>query len=83
MEKIVYTLKRKKDTNELHLFEGKMVSDDECRSNLKSVCGMMEHSEGENIFQCEDEQSARERCAKLGRQVCGVCVSTLYATFKK
>ena len=83
MGKIAYTLKRRKDTNELHLFEGEMVSDDECKSKSTSVCGMMEHSEGGNIFQCEDEQTARERCAKLGRQVCGVCVSTLYATFKK
>jgi len=44
---------------------------------------MMNKEESEKkIFACKDENEARKRCAEIGRDVCGVCVSNLYASFK-
>lgn len=76
-----YTLKKKKNTGELHLFEGAM-SDKSCTSNDLSICEKMKKSDSEaNIFQCFDESDARKECAKIGRAVCGICVSHLYTTY--
>lgn len=76
-----YTLKKKRDTGELHLFKGRM-TEDGCTSKQISICEMMDKSESaENIFQCYDEDKARKKCAEIGRDVCGVCVSHLYATY--
>lgn len=78
----VYTLKKMKDTDECHLFKGKITSTDKCSSNAKSICKKMSKSESEkNIFACEDEDTARSMCAKEGRKVCGPCVSHIYATY--
>ena len=78
-----YTLKRKNETEELHLFEGEFTEADKCTSGFKSICGMMAKADSSgNIFACLDENDARIECAKLGRKVCGVCVSHLYATYK-
>jgi len=75
-----YTLKKKNYTGELHLFKGKM-SEKSCTSENASICKMMEKEESEkNIFACKDENTARKRCAEIGRDVCGVCVSSLYTT---
>ncbi len=79
-----YTLKKSEDTAELHLFEGNLTPNGPkvCTSGISSVCGKMEASQSEgNIFACKTEQDARERCAKQGRSVCGICVSHLYADF--
>ena len=82
MSKIVYTLKKKKNTDELHLFEGGMSSDNKsCTSNQKSICKEMEKSEStENVFTCYEEKAARIRCAEIGRLVCGTCISHFYKT---
>jgi hypothetical protein len=78
----VYTLKKMKDTNECHLFKGKMTDIDKCSSSAKSICNKMSKSESEkNIFACKDEDAARTKCAKQGRKVCGPCVSHLYETY--
>lgn len=77
-----YTLKMKKDTKEYHLFKGTMKPDG-CTSGQSSICEKMDKSESaKNIFACQDENSARTKCAELGREVCGICVSHLYATYK-
>jgi hypothetical protein len=77
-----YTLKKKNDTGELHLFKGKM-TEKSCTSEKTSICKMMDKAESEkNIFTCKDEDTAREKCAEIGRDVCGVCVSNLYASYK-
>jgi hypothetical protein len=34
-----------------------------------------------NIFACADEDLARKKCAEIGREVCGICVSHLYTTY--
>lgn len=76
-----YTLKKKKDSCELHLFIGNMKPDG-CTSNDISICKKMNKSESiQNIFACYDEATARKKCAEIGRTVCGICVSHLYATY--
>lgn len=81
MSKIVYTLKQKKDTKELHLFEA-TPSKDGCIPKTKSICNKMSKNESSgNIFACQSEVIARTECAEIGRDVCGTCVSHLYATY--
>ena len=76
-----YTLKKKKDTNELHLFEGTMTKDG-CTSSQKSICNKMDKSESAgNKFTCYTEDEARKKCAEIGRAVCGICISHLYNTY--
>ena len=83
MEKIVYTLKKKKDTEELHLFEAVPAEDNRCTPKKMSICKKMSKDESEgNIFACESEDNARTKCAKIGRQVCGICVSHLFTTYE-
>jgi hypothetical protein len=78
---IAYTLKKKKATGEYHLFEGKM-TEDGCTSKQVSICEKMDKSESTgNIFACEEEDSARKKCAKIGRAVCRICVSQFYTTY--
>jgi len=75
-----YTLKKKKDTKELHLFEGDMTPEG-CNSASTSICEKMKKSESEkNVFTCFNEDEARKKCAEIGRDVCGICVSHLYST---
>ena len=82
MSEVVYTLKKKKGTEELHIFKGRMTQPDRCNANELSICKEMkkEESIGDNIFACESEHQARISCAGLGRSVCGTCVSDLYLT---
>jgi hypothetical protein len=80
---IAYTLKKRKDTEEYHLFEGIFIEENKCNTHLtkKSICGEMDKTQNEkNIFECKNEQEARELSAKLGRKVCGTCISHLYET---
>jgi hypothetical protein len=78
----VYALKKDKNTDELHLFEGIMTEANKCNIGAMSVCKGMNKSESEsNIFACQSESVVRIECAKIGRGVCGVCVSHLYTTY--
>ena len=85
MNQDAFTLKKKKNTKELHLFIGKMTSDNAgCTSVLLSICQKMDRAESEsNIFSCETEVIARKKCAEIGKEVCGICVSSLYANYEK
>ncbi|MER0045464.1 hypothetical protein BV921_22320 [Pectobacterium odoriferum] len=80
-----YTLKEHNESGELHLFEGDMYinnPDFKCNSKSKSICNKMEKSESKlNKFSCKTEQEAREKIAKIGRKVCGICVSHLYESY--
>ncbi len=77
-----YTLKKRKDTNELHLFKGKM-TEEGCTSKQISICEKMDKSESVgNRFACKTEEEARKKCAEIGRNVCGICVSHLYANYE-
>jgi hypothetical protein len=76
-----YTLKKKKITGECHLFEGRM-TEEGCTSKQISICGKMDKSESaENIFACEEEASARRKCARIGKAVCSICVNRFYTTY--
>ncbi|HEX7493600.1 MAG TPA: hypothetical protein VF346_05225 [Bacteroidales bacterium] len=76
-----YTLKKKKGTGEYHLFLGKMTAEG-CTSKEVSICGRMDKSESSgNDFACEEEDSARKKCAKIGKAVCGECVSQFYISY--
>ena len=80
-----YTLKEHKDSGEFHLVEGEMYVNDpnhKCNSQKKSICKKMDTSDNkENRFTCATEQEAREKIAKIGRKVCGTCVSHLYESY--
>lgn len=80
-----YTLKRSGKTEELHLFEGDLTpnnKDHKCTSDTKSICeGMLKSDSSGNVFACKTEHDARMECAALGRKVCGVCISHLYASY--
>jgi len=76
-----YTLKKKKDTGEYHLFIGKMTAEG-CTSREISICGKMNKSESSgNSFGCEEEDSARKKCSKIGKAVCRDCVSFFYTKY--
>lgn len=76
-----YTLKRKKNTEEYHLFEGDF-SQEPCTSQNLSICKKMYKSESQgNAFTCFNEEQARKQIAEIGRPVCGVCTSHLYTAY--
>jgi hypothetical protein len=76
-----YTLKKRKETKEYHLFEGDF-SQNPCTSKHESICQKMDKSESEgNIFQCLGDNDARKQIAEIGREVCGTCASHLYTTY--
>jgi hypothetical protein len=77
----VYSLKKKQNTNEMHLFEC-TPSVLRCICNQKSMCGKMDLNEPHtNEFLCVYENDARLKIANKGRQVCGNCTSQLYTTY--
>lgn len=80
---IVYSLKKNRKTAELHLFTGTMNPDaSTCSVTQLSICQKMAKTDGDAyIFACQDEGAARKQAAARGREVCGTCVSSLYATF--
>jgi len=76
-----YTLKKKKVTGEYHLFEGRMTVEG-CTSKQFSICGKMDKTDSSgNTFSCEEEDSARKKCAKIGKAVCIDCVNHFYTTY--
>jgi hypothetical protein len=77
----LYSLKKKVNTNEMHLFEC-TPSVSSCFCNQKSMCAKMDKNEPHtNEFLCNDENAARVKIANKGRQVCGNCTSQLYTTY--
>jgi hypothetical protein len=80
MAKIIYTLKEHPRTGEYHLFEAKPTSSTQCMPEKKSMCTQMDNIKG-FIFACASEEEAFDKCAKLGRKVCGNCMKELYGTY--
>ncbi len=82
----VYTIRVSNESNEHHIYEGEWIPESEpksCSNKLKSICQKALRSESKLLGKttnCMGEQAARNRAAELGRKVCGVCVSSLYAT---
>lgn len=85
MSKIVYTLKRKANTGELHLFRASITQvspSTKCLAMQKSICQKMNKDEADATPRaCMDEGLARTTCATVGRVVCGACVSHLYESY--
>lgn len=84
----VYSLKKKKSTQEIHVFEMTQVSVGNCISSGKnSFCNKVGENEVEECTltgittRCLTENGARVTAAKIGRQVCGVCVSKFYESY--
>ena len=83
MANIVYCLKKKFRTEELHLFKGVLNVGNSYSYEELSVCQKMHINENIEIkFSDKPEDIARTECAELGRQVCGTCVSNLYGDYK-
>lgn len=78
-----YSLAKKVNTEELHLFEGQM-TENACTAAALSICRKMNRKEESAgwQFSCKDEEEARVLCANKGRKVCGTCVSHLYTTYR-
>jgi len=80
----LYTLKKKKDTEEHHIFEGEWIDNEtprHCSVASKSICNKA--TKIESVFidkSCMSEARTRREAAEMGRTVCGICVSSLYAT---
>jgi hypothetical protein len=80
----VYSLKKKGNTGESHLFDAteSTTTLGNCTPAMNSVCRKMKKTEStDNIFTCLKEAAARTACAAQGRAVCGICVSHLYTTY--
>ncbi len=84
---VVYTIKEK-DTNEYHIFEGKVTAISpilacDTQKATHSICEKLKNSESiKRYSSCSDENEARQDCLVLARKVCGNCVSHLYLTLK-
>ena len=80
--KKAYSFNKKTSTNEIHIFEGSFTTTG-CNAENICICNKMRKSDGTwlNDSTCLDEQQAREKAAKIGRSVCGDCVSHLYETY--
>ena len=80
----LYTLKKKKGTGEHHIFEGDWVDNESprhCSVASKSICKKTTGNESDYIDKgCMSEAKTRKEAAEMGRTVCGICVSSLYAT---
>jgi hypothetical protein len=80
----VYSLKKKKDTEEHHIFEGEWTDNEtprHCSVEVHSICNKATRGESDFIGKsCMSEDGMRKAAAVLGRAVCGICVSHLYAT---
>lgn len=81
-----YTFEKRKDTNEIHIFEGtyerfKVTY----KQNLTSICGGKVRKATDKIenADCLSEDTTRRIAAEKGRSVCGNCIRHLYSTYDK
>jgi len=80
-----YSLVKYNITNEYHLYESSENKDGSCKLKEKiPLCqGKFVTSENSGLFVCQSENDTRTKCAELankGKNICGVCVSAMYAT---
>lgn len=81
-----YSLVKYDLTNEYHLYES--CSDSSGNCNLKNKNPLCRNSDvkpnkKDCLLACRDEKSTRTKCASFansGKDICGVCVSAMYAT---
>ena len=76
------TLRKKNETEEIHLIRSRKTPKDTCEVVVNSICKKATFSESKAIKPaCINEDQARRKSAVLGRAVCGTCVSALYTTY--
>lgn len=81
-----YSLVKYDETKEYHLYESYRKSDGQCYLKEKTpLCGDEDVTpDGDTgLFTCLDEKTTRTKCAELaneGKDICGRCVGSLYAT---
>ncbi|WP_172119009.1 hypothetical protein [Halomonas hibernica] len=80
-----YSLVQYKETQEYHLYESRSNPDGSC--NLKGKTPLCQSKsvtpENSGLFVCQNENDTRIKCAEYankGKDICGVCVSAMYAT---
>ncbi|EGP54401.1 hypothetical protein Agau_P100154 (plasmid) [Agrobacterium tumefaciens F2] len=82
----LFSLNKRTDTGEYHIFLNKRNDDKKCAyAGTKSICMRMtrDQTDGTPVFSCQGEVKARAECARIGRAVCGTCVSHLYTDYEK
>lgn len=82
-DEVAYSFFRYANTEEVHVFEGKFTPAN-CTAKFACICAKIEDrrkEEMEVVETCLNEYDARLYAANLGREVCGICISSLYATF--
>ena len=83
METNLYSIIKDKDTNEFHIFKIDKDNMGHSKAQDKSICQEMNyHNQTEVYHDCLDEDTIRKKAVDIGRQMCGICISSLYATFK-
>jgi len=78
-----YSFYKYRETDETHIFKGRFTPTN-CTANRLSICKKFDRT-GDDAVQikiCLNENEARLYAARLGRSVCGICVSDLYATYR-
>lgn len=81
-----YSFGTYEETGEIHIFEGYFNPEGGCTKSMRCICKKVYKSECEFKYiitrMCLNEDEARKKAAKLGRKVCGNCVSSLYTSYE-
>lgn len=80
MNTIYFSLHKRQNTEEFHLFQLEKI---EQNHGAHSLCNQLKLVDSEIILSELMEDQARMKCANGGKQVCGACVSQLYSDFTK
>lgn len=74
-----YSIRKKKSTGEFHIHLAKSF-ENQCKVEIKSLCNKSTFEESESKTSCESEDEVRMSAARIGRDMCGTCVSFMYET---
>ena len=74
-----YSIRKKKSTAEYHIHLAKPLGT-QCEVQIKSLCNKSTFEESESKTSCEREEEIRMSAARIGREMCGTCVSFMYET---
>ncbi len=94
MENNTYHIVKNKKTKQYHIYTNQTINNStlvdylKSRMNYKMICNPenTEHSiqlyfNEIDAFLTLNEKQTREKCADLGRVICGTCISHLYGNF--
>jgi hypothetical protein len=69
------------DTGEWHIFPVHLVN--ECvKKSDDSICGKMDRKDSLKDINCIPDKDSRLQAAKIGRGICGICVSHIFKTLE-